>query len=304
MGVKSPITNSENCTLVKEIDTSEIIEIYRTQFNIDISRFFTNHDKISQYKCLDTGFEFFFPLNLEGDENYYQKMGKLPWYYCDNRWEHQKAISIIKDGTSLLEVGSGSGFFLQQLKSNKKVDIVGLELNLDAISTAKKNGLVIIPEYIQDYSSNNKEKFDVVCSFQVLEHVSDPFSFLRSSVDCLKKNGVLIIGVPNNDSFIKNNIMDSRVLNLPPHHVGLWSESSLKSLEKYLPLKFENTFFEPLVGGSVGPYLWNKLYILFKSKFLLRVIWKLQIHFVLIAMLKPFRNKIKGSSMLMTFRKI
>lgn len=91
----------------------------------------------------------------------------------------------------------------------------------------------------------NYEKYDVVCTFQVLEHIHNVREFIQSMIHCTRKGGKIIISVPNNDAFILK--CDSiQTLNRPPHHVGLWNLNSLISLTKLFNLKIDSVALEPL----------------------------------------------------------
>jgi 2-polyprenyl-3-methyl-5-hydroxy-6-metoxy-1,4-benzoquinol methylase len=79
---------------------------------------------------------------------------------------------------------------------------------------------------IQDFCKTHKNEFDVVCFFQVLEHIKDVDSFMRSSITILKNKGKILIAVPNNDAFVMKYDYLRGVGNVPPppphhHHVGL-----------------------------------------------------------------------------------
>ena len=119
---------------------------------------------------------------------------------------------------------------------------------------------------------------------------------------CLKPGGRLIIGVPNNDSYIRRNKMYNKVLNMPPHHVGLWTLDSLKSLEGILPVKLEETFYEPLVDGNVTAYTWTKVNALcLDVEIFTRVIWRVAGDRVLVPIVSRFSDRIRGNSMLAVF---
>jgi SAM-dependent methyltransferase len=95
---------------------------------------------------------------------------------------------------------------------------------------AQNNGINVINESIQNHAIHNIEKYDVVTSFQVLEHVSDVWNFIDASVACLKPGGFLILAVPSFDSFLKHVV--NGVLNLPPHHVSHWSDKALIEISR------------------------------------------------------------------------
>ncbi|MCL0067940.1 methyltransferase domain-containing protein [Peptococcaceae bacterium] len=112
---------------------------------------------------------------------------------------------------------------------------------------AKKEGILIENKTIEEFAQENFEKFDVVCSFQVLEHVSNPKSFIEASLKVLRKRGKMIIAVPNEDSFIKYSV--NTVLNMPPHHVTRWK----KDVFKFISQKY-NLELMDIVCEKVQPY--------------------------------------------------
>jgi 2-polyprenyl-3-methyl-5-hydroxy-6-metoxy-1,4-benzoquinol methylase len=98
---------------------------------------------------------------------------------------------------------------------------------------------------LEDHAIENENKYDVVCSFQVLEHIANPRSYLINSLKVLKDGGKLIIAVPNNNPYIfKHDILHT--LNLPPHHAGLWNKESFENIPKFFPLELVAAIIEPL----------------------------------------------------------
>lgn len=242
MIIKSPLTNSENTLFEKDISTSGIIQAYHKNFNIDVSNYFHGLPTISVYKCLDTGFRFFYPFNIEGDSKFYEHFQQFDWYYMNWKWEHEMARNYIDQSMKILEIGCAQGAFIEKL-SKSGIDTVGLELNEGAVQMGQKKGLKIFNQTIQEHAVAQKEKYDVVCSFQVMEHIVPIREVLQASIAALKKGGKLIISVPNNDSFLG---MSVNYLNLPPHHMGLWSEEVFRNIAGIFNLKFVKVHFEPL----------------------------------------------------------
>lgn len=243
MPPKSPVTGSNNVALEREILSSFVVEEYKKGLGIDVKPFFQSIGKISVYKCLDTGYRFYYPFNTAGNDKFYQELEKFPWYYMDDKWEHFVATDYIQKNNRVLEIGCARGSFLKTLK-NKGIFIEGLEMNSQAVSACKDNGLSVQSDSIDEFSEKNKNKYDIVCSFQVMEHVAEVRNFLQSSLSVLKPQGLLLISVPNNDSLIFKSGDIS--LNMPPHHMGMWDINSLIKLQKYFNIKVESVHIEPL----------------------------------------------------------
>lgn len=239
-----PFCNSTQITLSKEFSTKIIADLYQKQLGISVEHFFKLTSKISLFKCDKCYYEFYYPFDIEGDGEFYHQLGKLSWYYMNDKWEHQASLKFITQNSKVLEIGCGNGAFLRKLK-DRGIEAEGLELNTDAVKKCQKNSLRVYEKTIEDFSQDKKnELYDIVCSYQVLEHIVKPKQFLESAISVLKPGGLLIIAVPNNDSFIKEDIFP--ILNMPPHHFGLYGKNHLSFWPKMLPIKIISILLEPL----------------------------------------------------------
>jgi SAM-dependent methyltransferase len=118
-------------------------------------------------------------------------------------------------------------------------------MNRDALAQAKGNGLTVFGESLQSFAPKNLNKFDVVCLFQVVEHISEVGEFLAACIETMRPGGKLILSVPNNDALMFR-LQNLSPLNSPPHHMGLWEINSLISLADILPLSLKSVEYEPL----------------------------------------------------------
>lgn len=114
----------------------------------------------------------------------------------------RKKVKLIKQfvkGKKLLDIGSGTGHFLNQAKING-FDVIGLEPDSDAVEYALKNfNADLLP---LDFLYQLKpESQDVITLWHVLEHVYDLEKDFKQIVSVLKPGGYVFIAVPNLDSF-------------------------------------------------------------------------------------------------------
>jgi len=243
MKVKNPIDpQNGTVTFVENFKAEEIVNCY-IKMGLKVNRFFPE-ENIQLYKCDQTGYRFYYPFNAIGDAKFYEDLSISRKNYYSERWEHSRALRFIEKNENVLEVGTGFGAFLNLLKI-KGIKANGLELNGVAVKNCRDQGLNVENKLIQDDALENSGQYDVVCYFQVLEHITDVGSFLKASVDLLKVGGRLMIGVPNNNPYLFINDR-MHTLNLPPHHAGLWNKNSLENLQKIFPLKKIHLEFEPL----------------------------------------------------------
>ena len=239
----NPLIINGKVRLSASFSTKDIMAKY-LEMNIDTTEIFAGLEEVQLYECIKTAYRFYYPFNIIGGSEFYEKLSLNRKNYYSDRWEHNKALEFINSKDSVLEIGSGSGLFIDKLQS-KGIRNKGLEINPHAIRECQAKGLNVIGSLVEEEAKQNHGKYDVVCCFQVLEHITDVRAFIESSVSLLKKDGKLIIGVPNNNPYL--HVSDKyHTLNLPPHHAGLWNKKSLLALKELFPINIQAIKFEPL----------------------------------------------------------
>jgi 2-polyprenyl-3-methyl-5-hydroxy-6-metoxy-1,4-benzoquinol methylase len=194
------------------------------------------------FKCSECDL-IYFDNRILGDSNFYDKLNKFDWYYDDSyKSEYKIASQFINNKHKVLDVGCGIGIFSKYLDIKK--NFTGLELSERAINYGKINDIDIRNELIEDHALKNVEKYDIVTCFQVLEHIENPKKFISSLLKVLKKDGILIIAVPNNDSYLK--YIPNNTYNLPPHHNILWRKKQLIKISEIFNLEIKNVFEEKI----------------------------------------------------------
>ena len=116
MNIKSPIIKYKDAVKIEEIPVENVIEVYNSIGVPDAGRFFKCIDKIGIYKCKGTGYRFYYPYSIFGDNQFYDDLQKRRKYYADWRWEHGIAFDQIESGQKVLEIGCGTGNFLKRIK--------------------------------------------------------------------------------------------------------------------------------------------------------------------------------------------
>lgn len=299
----SPINGSDKIHHLIALNVSTLESKFRKRFGIKIDSFFNNIQTISLYKCLESGYRFYHPY-IAGDGNFYKELSKFDWYYMPLKWEHRKSFEFLKSNDNILEIGCGEGGFLEYIKEkNNTINTTGLELNLDAQKKACKKGLNVSSENMEQHSVKFPSHYDIVCSFQVLEHIAEVKPFISQQIDCLKSGGKLIIAVPDNDSFPKYDF-ENDLLNMPPHHMGLWNKESLNSLVRYFPIKLVSIHNEPLQSYHFEWYLDNvEKRIQYFSILLCKVYRRLQLRKIARLIIKKMADNITGHTIIAIYQK-
>ena len=94
----------------------------------------------------------------------------------------------------------GFGFFLDVAREFG-CEVYGSELNKKLLKSSKKKKIPLVNSY-----ENYHEKFDIISLWLVLEHLFDPGALLKHIHRLLKKNGRLIINIPNYKSLTASDI--------------------------------------------------------------------------------------------------
>jgi SAM-dependent methyltransferase len=252
--VKSPLTGKD-APLIQDIQSSRLISGYKQLYGYDATSYFRDLPTIGLYQC-DTGYCFYYPFSVAGDETLYRCLERFDWNYKQNKWEYDAALPFIQSGDRILDVGCGEGNFLVKARTRGAV-VSGIELNRQAAQIARGKNICIHEELLDSHQPS--DQYDIITSFQVLEHVADPLSFIQSCVKVLRPGGTLVIGVPNNDSFLRFD--PDNWLNQPPHHMGLWTRRSLTALASIAKLNVNAFEIEPLAETDWYQALMERRYL-------------------------------------------
>jgi SAM-dependent methyltransferase len=106
----------------------------------------------------------------------------------------KKAANLIqqhKEKGELLDVGTGFGFFLAEMKK-RGWEVVGVEVSQKAMDYARDVlGLTIHPGPLEKVGFSESH-FDAVTVFYVIEHLPNPIVFLKECYRILKPGGLLL----------------------------------------------------------------------------------------------------------------
>lgn len=203
----------------------------------------------SIYRCDSCDYEFLISESTRNDQSFYEtsywqsvgpSLEKESSYqdiyeayveYQNNRIN--TILPYLSNQSSVIEIGCSTGHFLVHLK-DKIARGVGVDFDKHALEFCKEKtgfqtisgGLDAAVETLQN------ETFDVVCCFQVLEHVSDLDAFLKGIRRLVKPNGTVYIEVPN----LKDPLLS--LYNIPTYktffyhedHIHYFSKKSLQLL--------------------------------------------------------------------------
>lgn len=99
-----------------------------------------------------------------------------------------------------LDAGSGKGTLLQMLQERGFTDTYAADID-DYLATVRPTKEFRVVDFNFDKFPWADGFFDQIASVEVVEHLENPYHFLREAARLLKKGGMLLVTTPNPDHF-------------------------------------------------------------------------------------------------------
>ena len=181
-------------------------------------------------------------LEFDRDSNIYHA-----YHASQHLVRYATACDLVK-GKRVLDAACGAGYGSRLLLDWGAAEVVGVDISSEAISQAKetfgRDGLTFLVADAHSLQSvlETDELFDVVVSFETIEHLEHPGRFLDAILKLRKENGVIIISCPN-DTAYGNEIGDN------PYHLNIFKFEQIKTLlENSLGVASQWLLGAPVVG--------------------------------------------------------
>lgn len=128
-------------------------------------------------------------MTKESEMSYQKKISK------DDEARAKLVLEFVGSSDSILDVGIGFSNFVGLMRN-----AVGIDISKPRVADANARGLDVKLCSIEDW--NKRE--DVVTMFHVLEHIPEPYAFLKEAHRVLNKGGKLVIEVPSHGDILTN----------------------------------------------------------------------------------------------------
>lgn len=130
---------------------------------------------------------------------------------------------------SLLEIGGGSGFVLEEALDLGFEEVRGVDPSAAAVASAAPRVREHIQARMMARGLFEPESFDVICMFQVLDHVADPAALLNECLTLLRPGGLLLL-LQHDAGAWSARLLGERSPIVDVEHPYLYSRSTLRKL--------------------------------------------------------------------------
>jgi SAM-dependent methyltransferase len=139
--------------------------------------------------------------------------------------------SGVVDGThAIADIGAGYGMFLQEIAELSLFDLtVGVEPDERLAAICREQGFEVVPSWAEDLRPDELN-VDCATAFEVIEHVSEPLTFLRGCANALRPGGVLLLTTLTIGGFDVQTLWAEARSISPPEHINLPSIAGVSAL--------------------------------------------------------------------------
>jgi len=144
--------------------------------------------------------------------------------------------------TKILVISAGAGYFVQLLRQEGYVDVLGIDSSPEKVAFAAQHGLNCRVESAFPFLRKNTEQYGLIIAEQELNHLTkaEILTFLKLCRDNLRESGMLVVHSLNG----ANPITGSEALAQNFDHYNTMTEYSLRQVLRYT--KFRNIKVFPL----------------------------------------------------------
>ena len=174
--------------------------------------------------------------------------------------------ALMPAGVRVLDVGCGTGSVTLIANRGRGNTVCAIEPDPDRAATAKARGIDVYNGVLDDAWLQGRERFDVVMSSDVLEHLAAPADLLRRFVAAARPGGLVILSVPNVAHWsVRWNLLWGR-FNYEPvgimdaTHLRWFTEATLRALVESAGLEIVE--LRQTAGSDIPPYgrgLWGRI---------------------------------------------
>ncbi len=151
-------------------------------------------------------------------------------------------MEVYRNTGRLLDAGCGIGYFLEVAKE-RGWEVYGTEYTDEAVRMCQEKGINMHKGTL-DPANYDPESFDIITSFEVIEHINNPLEELHNFNQILRPGGLVYVTTPNFNSLLRYRLKSAYNVICYPEHLSYYTPKTLKSVfskSGFKPLKVEAT---------------------------------------------------------------
>jgi 2-polyprenyl-3-methyl-5-hydroxy-6-metoxy-1,4-benzoquinol methylase len=193
-----------------------------------------NYEESYLMKCNTCNFVFTSLIPTEKELiNHYEQYSRddyLPPLTIKRYNELLDEMEKYRSSNNILDVGCGMGYFLEQALL-RGWNVFGTEFTDEAISICENKGITM-KQGALDSKWFDDGFFDVITSFEVIEHINNPQIDLMNTNKVLRPGGLFYCTTPNFNSFSRRYLKNKWNNIYYPEHLSYYTTSSLTKMFK------------------------------------------------------------------------
>lgn len=147
---------------------------------------------------------------------------------------------------NLIDVGCGIGYFAEEA-IKRGWNVYGTEYTEDAISICENKNIIMHKGILNP--KNYDVKFDIITSFEVIEHINNPQEEIKNYSKILRKGGLFYCTTPNFNSLSRGILKEKWSTICYPEHLSYYTP---KTLSNHLKLNDFSTIKVKTTGISIN----------------------------------------------------
>jgi cyclopropane fatty-acyl-phospholipid synthase-like methyltransferase len=235
-------------------------------FSNHIAELGNSYAHASLCHCTDCGFSFAAQrpsasalethYNSYRRNNHFSEITRKRYNELLNTLEHHRKHN------RLLDVGCGDGYFLETAKA-RGWEVFGTEFTQNAVEICRAKGITMFQGTILDVPQ--ELEFDVITTFEVIEHMNNVTEFAARTHTLLRSGGLFYFTTPNFNSLSRRKLKGNwRVIDYPEHLSYFTSSTIVRLLTKQgfskirlittgLSMQSHTTYRKAIESGNLAP---------------------------------------------------
>jgi len=189
---------------------------------------------------------------MEDQRKFFDELITNEWEsYLNPAWDTIRKFEVDRifervSPRRILDVGCGCGYHDLLMAEKHGVErVVGIDYSKKSIETANRTyPHDKVTRYVADIFELQPSAFDMVVSFQVIEHIAEPVAFLKACIQQVQSGGWVVTATPNRNRLSNRflSLFGKPPLLVDPQHFREFTVSELIQISFRIGLRFEASF--------------------------------------------------------------